>query len=128
MENVDISETKTSSIGSHSDDDEGQDDVKRRNDDRTVSPMPPMTKPPLTKRLGRSKSRLFQKPDSTFVGPRAISPRSEDYQRVHFRDYVSRDDTESSEASKKLLSMCDLRDKYVYKKPGVYWGSYDPVK
>ena len=119
-----------SSGNSNSEEDEGNDgdiqEVKRRMSDRSASPLPETLKTPL-KRLSRSTSRLFQKPDDTFLGlPSLISSSSEEYQRVHFKDRVN--DKESFEASKHLLSMCDLRDKYVYLKPDVYWGSYDAKK
>ena len=115
---------------SNSSEEEGNDgdmqEVKRRMSDRSSSPLPQTLKTPL-KKLSRSTSRLFQKPDDTFLGlPSLISSSSEEYQRVHFKDRV--DDKESFEASKHLLSMCDLRDKYVYLKPDVYWGSYDAKK
>ena len=103
--------------------DEGVEEVKRKVDDRNTSPVPETLRP--LKKLTRSKSRLFQKPDDTFL-PSNMSSSDEDYQRVHFKDRL--DDKESLEASRHLLSMCDLRDKYVYRKPDVYWGSYDPKK
>ena len=122
-------DSRSGNSNSNSDEEEEGNDgdmqeVKRRMSDRSSSPLPQTLKTPL-KKLNRSASRLFQKPDDTFLG-RPSSSSSEEYQRVHFKDRV--DDKESFEASKHLLSMCDLRDKYVYRKPDVYWGSYDAKK
>jgi len=37
-------------------------------------------------------------------------------------------DSESVDAVRKIREMLSLRDKYVYQKPAIYWGSYDPQK
>ncbi len=91
---------------------------------RNINPISMKSGLEATQKLPRSKSRLFEKPH-VFVPP---SSEKDEFQRVRFKDGISSDDAESAEAAQKILSMCSLRDKYVYCKQKVYWGSYDPKK
>eukprot|EP00939_MAST-03C_sp_MAST-3C-sp1_P000557 g557.t1 len=68
----------------------------------------------------KSAGDLFKRP----ITP----PVRDDYvhfQRVKFCDPVEHDDKEAIDAARKIRELLKLRDKYVYKKPARYWGSYD---